>query len=118
MKVSADMEGASGLERLEEIFRGLPGFGRFRRLMAGDANAVVHGAIDGGAGEIVVSDSRGSRRSSAHCSTPTNPFLLASIPTIEPRLNTPPDASAHRPRGVSFDRRRGVSFQPAPTGDA
>jgi D-amino peptidase len=53
------MEGTSGLERLEEIFRGLPGFDRFRRLMAGDANAVIRGAIEGGADEIVVSDSHG-----------------------------------------------------------
>jgi D-amino peptidase len=57
--VSVDMEGTSGLERLDEIFRGLPGFGRFRQLMAGDANAVIRGAIDGGADEIVVSDSHG-----------------------------------------------------------
>ena len=57
--ISVDMEGTSGLERLEEIFRGLPGFDRFRQLMAGDANAVIRGAIDGGADEIVVSDSHG-----------------------------------------------------------
>ena len=57
--ISVDMEGTSGLERLEEIFRGLPGFDRFRRLMAGDANAAVQGAIDAGADEIVVSDSHG-----------------------------------------------------------
>ena len=57
--ISVDMEGTSGLERLEEIFRGLPGFDRFRQLMAGDANAVIRGAIDAGATEIVVSDSHG-----------------------------------------------------------
>ena len=57
--ISVDMEGTSGLERLEEIFRGLPGFDRFRQLMAGDANAAIQGAIDGGATEIVVSDSHG-----------------------------------------------------------
>jgi D-amino peptidase len=57
--ISVDMEGTSGLERLEEIFRGLPGFARFRRLMAGDANAVIRGAIEGGADEIVLSDSHG-----------------------------------------------------------
>lgn len=57
--ISVDMEGTSGLERLEEIFRGLPGFDRFRQLMAGDANAVIRGAIEGGADEIVVSDSHG-----------------------------------------------------------
>jgi D-amino peptidase len=57
--VSADMEGTSGLERLEEIFRGLPGYDLFRQVMAGDVNAVVQGAIDAGADEIVVSDAHG-----------------------------------------------------------
>lgn len=57
--VSVDMEGSSGLERLEEIFRGLPGFDAFRQVMAGDANAVIQGAIDAGADEIVVSDAHG-----------------------------------------------------------
>ncbi|MEA2383726.1 MAG: D-amino peptidase [Solirubrobacteraceae bacterium] len=57
--ISVDMEGTSGLERLEEIFRGLPGFDTFRQLMAGDANAVVEGAIEAGADDIVVSDSHG-----------------------------------------------------------
>src|SRR5438093_13698418 len=57
--ISVDMEGTSGLERLEEIFRGLPGFDRFRQLMAGDVNAVIQGAIAGGADEVVVSDSHG-----------------------------------------------------------
>ena len=45
--VAVDMEGTTGLERLEEIFRGLPGFDTFRQVMAGDANAVVQGAIEG-----------------------------------------------------------------------
>ena len=57
--VAVDMEGTTGLERLEEIFRGLPGFDMFRQVMAGDANAVVQGAIEGGATEVIVSDSHG-----------------------------------------------------------
>ena len=57
--VAVDMEGTTGLERLEEIFRGLPGYDTFRQVMAGDANAVVQGAIEGGATEVVVSDSHG-----------------------------------------------------------
>ena len=57
--VAVDMEGTSGLERLEEIFRGLPGYDQFRGLMAGDANAVIRGILDAGADEIVVSDSHG-----------------------------------------------------------
>ena len=43
----------TGLERL------LPGYDTFRQLMAGDANAVIRGAIEGGATEIVVSDLHG-----------------------------------------------------------
>ncbi|MFN8459225.1 MAG: M55 family metallopeptidase [Anaerolineae bacterium] len=57
--ISVDMEGTSGLERLEEIFRGLPGYDTFRQMMGGDCNAVIQGAIEGGATEIVVSDSHG-----------------------------------------------------------
>ena len=57
--LSVDMEGTTGLERLEEIFRGLPGYDTFRQMMAGDANAVIQGALEGGATEIVVSDSHG-----------------------------------------------------------
>lgn len=59
MKVflSVDMEGSTGLERTEELFRGMPGFAIFRQVMAGDANAVIQGAIEAGADEIVVSDS-------------------------------------------------------------
>ena len=57
--VSVDMEGSTGLERLEEIFRGLPGFDTFRQVMAGDCNAVIKGAIEGEADEVVVSDSHG-----------------------------------------------------------
>lgn len=57
--ISADMEGTSGLERLEEIFRGLPGYEDFRRLMAGDVNAVVEGVLSAGVEEVVVADSHG-----------------------------------------------------------
>lgn len=57
--ISADMEGTSGLERLEEIFRGLPGYDRFRRLMAGDVNAIVQGLVDAGIDEVLVADSHG-----------------------------------------------------------
>lgn len=57
--MSVDMEGSTGLERLEELFRGLPGFDTFRQIMAGDTNAVIQGAIEGGATEIIVSNSHG-----------------------------------------------------------
>jgi hypothetical protein len=40
---------------------------------------------------------------------------LASITQDQARLGNTPDASANRPRGSEFNRRRGVSFHPAPT---
>ena len=55
--ISVDMEGISGVERLEEVFRGQPGYEIFRQIMAGDVNAAAQGAIDAGATDVVVSDS-------------------------------------------------------------
>ena len=57
--ISVDMEGISGVETVEEVFQGLPGYKTFRQIMAGDVNAAVQGAIEGGASDIVVSDSHG-----------------------------------------------------------
>lgn len=54
--ISADMEGISGVERVEDVTPGLPGYEVFRRVMAGDVNAVVEGVIQGGATEVVVAD--------------------------------------------------------------
>src|SRR2546426_7621812 len=53
------MEGISGVEKVEEIFRGMPAYQTFRQIMAGDVNAAVQGAIDGGATDVVVADSHG-----------------------------------------------------------
>ena len=57
--ISVDMEGISGIERVEEIFRGMPAYHIGRQIMAGDVNAAVQGAVDGGATNIVVADSHG-----------------------------------------------------------
>ena len=57
--ISVDMEGISGVEKVEEVFLGLPAYSTFRKVMAGDVNAAVQGAIDGGASDVVVSDSHG-----------------------------------------------------------
>jgi D-amino peptidase len=54
--VSADMEGISGVERVEDVIPPLPGYDVFRRVMAGDVNAVIDGAIRAGATEVVVAD--------------------------------------------------------------
>ncbi len=57
--ISVDMEGISGVETVEEVFQGLPGYKTFRQIMAGDVNAAVQGAIEGGASDVVVCDSHG-----------------------------------------------------------
>lgn len=57
--ISVDMEGISGVEKVEEIFRGMPAYQTFRQIMAGDVNAAVQGAIEGGATDVVVADSHG-----------------------------------------------------------
>jgi D-amino peptidase len=57
--ISVDMEGISGVEKVEEIFRGMPAYQTFRQIMAGDVNAAVQGAVDGGATDIVIADSHG-----------------------------------------------------------
>lgn len=57
--ISVDMEGISGIEKVEEIFRGMPAYQTGRQIMAGDVNAAVQGAVDGGAEDIVVADSHG-----------------------------------------------------------
>jgi D-amino peptidase len=57
--ISVDMEGISGVEKVEEIFRGMPAYETFRQIMAGDVNSAIQGAVDGGATDIVVADSHG-----------------------------------------------------------
>jgi D-amino peptidase len=57
--ISVDMEGISGVEKVEEIFRGMPAYHTFRQIMAGDVNAAVQGAFEGGATDVVVADSHG-----------------------------------------------------------
>lgn len=57
--ISVDMEGISGIEKIEEIFRGMPAYEIGRQIMAGDVNAAIQGAIDGGASDIIVADSHG-----------------------------------------------------------
>src|SRR5262249_251260 len=54
--ISVDMESISALERVHEITPGKDAHDLFCKLMAGDANAVVAGAISGGATDVVVTD--------------------------------------------------------------
>ncbi len=60
--VSVDMEGISGISGSDQLSAGQAEYGRSRRLMAEDANAVVRGAFAGGATEVLINDSHGSQR--------------------------------------------------------
>lgn len=60
--ISADMEGISGIVRSGQTTPDTPEYPAGRKWMALDVNAAVEGALEVGATEVVVNDSRGSMR--------------------------------------------------------
>ncbi len=54
--IAADMEGVSGVVDWEQVIPGHAEYDRFRRLMTGDVNAAVRGAVEAGASEVIVTD--------------------------------------------------------------
>lgn len=54
--ISADFEGVSGVVAPRACFPGGPEFERTRRLWIGEINALVEGALEGGADEILVNE--------------------------------------------------------------
>lgn len=54
--ISADMEGISGVTNWDQVTPGHSEYARFRRLMTGDVNAAIRGALAGGADEVIISD--------------------------------------------------------------
>lgn len=54
--IAADMEGITGVCNWNHVDPAHADYQRFRRLMTQDVNAVIRGAAEGGANEIVVSD--------------------------------------------------------------
>jgi len=60
--ISVDMEGVAGLVHWDETSEGGADYPLFRKLMTEETNAAIAGALDAGAGEIVVRDSHGSAR--------------------------------------------------------
>jgi D-amino peptidase len=54
--VAVDMEGISGITSPDQCTKGNALYDEGRKLMAGDVNAVVEGALAGGAEEIIVAD--------------------------------------------------------------
>lgn len=60
--ISVDMEGITGLVNWEETSRTGKDYDYFRAIMTKEASAAVQGAVDAGAGEIVVRDAHGTAR--------------------------------------------------------
>ncbi len=58
--ISVDMEGITGVVSQSHTDHTTAEYQRFRRLMTGDANAAIEGALAGGATDIVVNDSHGN----------------------------------------------------------
>ncbi len=54
--ISVDMEGVTGVTTWDHVTPGHAEYARFRRLMTGDVNAAVRGALAGGADQVIVSD--------------------------------------------------------------
>ncbi len=54
--IAADMEGISGVVNWDQVSPSHPEYARFRKIMTGDVNAVVEGALCGGADEVIVAD--------------------------------------------------------------
>jgi D-amino peptidase len=60
--LSTDFEGTSGIVAWEQIMRGNAEFEQGRQLLTNEVNAVIAGAIEGGATEFVVNDSHSTMR--------------------------------------------------------
>ncbi len=58
--ISADMEGATGIVSARHVASNDSEYGRMRRLLTGDVNAAVEGAVEAGATEVLVNDSHGA----------------------------------------------------------
>jgi D-amino peptidase len=54
------MEGATGIVTSRHVMSNDSEYGRMRRLLTGDVNAAVEGAVEAGASEVLVNDSHGS----------------------------------------------------------
>jgi D-amino peptidase len=60
--LSTDFEGTSGIVAWEQIIEGNAEYEQGRRLLTDEINAVIKGALDGGANEFVVNDSHHDMR--------------------------------------------------------
>ena len=73
--LSTDFEGTSGIVAWEQIIEGNAEYEQGRRLLTDEVNAVIKGALDGGANEFVVNDSHHDMRN-------LHPQELAGLATL------------------------------------
>jgi D-amino peptidase len=60
--ISVDMEGLAGVVTSSDVSPAGPDYGHFRAIMAAETNAAIDGAFRGGATEVLVRDSHGSKQ--------------------------------------------------------
>jgi D-amino peptidase len=60
--ISVDIEGVAGVVDPDEVIEGSARYHISTRLMTGEANAAIDGALEAGATEVVVNDSHGTQR--------------------------------------------------------
>ena len=60
--ISADMEGATGVTTWDDVHAGKPPYERFRRLLTGDVNSAIEGALEAGATEVLVNEAHSTMR--------------------------------------------------------
>ncbi len=96
--IAADMEGVSGVVHWDQVNPNHSEYGRFRKIMTGDVNAAIRGAISAGVDDIIVSDGHNSGRN-----------IL--IEELEPRarLNSGSPSPLSMVQGID-DRVDGVFF--------
>ena len=78
--ISADMEGVVGAVTGEQLGPGGFEYQRFREFMTSEVNAIIEGALDAGATEIVVSDSHGNGQNLLLEWLPTDVTVVRSWP--------------------------------------
>lgn len=60
--ISADMEGATGVTGWDDVGPGKQPYERFRKLLTGDVNAAIEGALEAGATEVLVNEAHDGMR--------------------------------------------------------
>jgi len=60
--IAVDMEGISGVVHWDQVMPGTAEYPRFQAIMTQDVNAAVHGAFEGGADEVLVTDGHNTGR--------------------------------------------------------